>query len=79
METKNPKNLQKKEKSLSDYARYSNLAVQMLVIILAGVWGGIKLDHLLKTSVPWFTIILSFASVMLSLYVSLRDFINMKK
>jgi F0F1-type ATP synthase assembly protein I len=79
MEPKNPNDLQKKEKSLSDYARYSNLAVQMLVIILAGVFGGVKLDRLTKTSVPWFTISLSFAAVILALYVSLRDFINMKK
>lgn len=79
MEPKNPNDRPKKARSLNDYARYSNLAVQMIVIILAGVWGGIKLDHWLKTSFPYFTIILSFSAVMLSLYVSLKDFINLKK
>ena len=43
MEEKKPKNLQKKPKSLSDYARYSSLAFQMVAIILDWVyWGGIK-------------------------------------
>jgi F0F1-type ATP synthase assembly protein I len=79
MDTKNPNDPPKKARSLNDYARYSNLAVQMIVIILAGVWGGIKLDHWLHTSFPYFTLILSFSAVMLSLYVSLKDFIHMKK
>jgi len=78
MDTKIPNDLPKKSKSLSDYARYSNLAVQMIVIILAGVWGGIKLDHWLHTSFPVYTLVLSLAAVMLSLYVSLKDFIKKK-
>jgi hypothetical protein len=56
----------------------THLAVQMIVIILAGVWGGIKLDHRLNTSFPVFTLVLSFSAVMLSLYVSLKDFIKKK-
>jgi len=50
----------------------------MIVIILAGVWGGIKLDHWLHTSFPVYTLVLSLAAVMLSLYVSLKDFIKKK-
>jgi hypothetical protein len=51
----------------------------MVVIILIGVIGGMKLDHWLKPKFPVFTVVLSFLSVMLALYYSLKDFIRMKK
>jgi hypothetical protein len=76
---KNLRNPEKTSKSLSDYARYSNLAVQMIVIILAGVFGGMKLDQWLQPDFPVFTVVLSFASVMLALYTTLKDFIRTKK
>ena len=66
----------KKKKSLDDYARYSSIAFQMLVIILAGVFGGIKLDQWLKLKVPVFTIILSILSVILAIYYVTRDLIK---
>ncbi len=65
--------LRKKKKSLGNYTRYSSIAFQMLVIILIGVFGGIKLDEWLKLSVPVFTIVLSILSVILSIYTVTRD------
>jgi len=51
----------------------------MIAIILVGVFGGIKLDKWLETRFPVFTVVLSFVSVMLALYYSLKDFIRLKK
>jgi len=68
--------LKKKKKSLDSYTRYSSIAFQMLVIILIGVFGGIKLDDWLKLSVPVFTIVLSILAVILSIYTVTRDLIK---
>jgi len=76
---KNLKNPQKTTKGLSDYARYSSMAFQMITIILVGVFGGMKLDKWLGTRFPVFTVVLSFVAVMLALYYSLKDFIRLKK
>ena len=69
----------KRKRSLDDYARYSSIAFQMLAIILAGVFGGIKLDQWLKFETPIFTILLSILSVILAIYYVTRDLIRMGK
>jgi len=51
----------------------------MLIIILVGVFGGIKLDEWLKLSVPVFTIVLSISAVILSIYTVTRDLIKPTK
>jgi|WetSurSiteA1Bulk_404760.scaffolds.fasta_scaffold00175_3 hypothetical protein len=79
MPEKKPKSPEKTAKSLNDYAKYSNLAIQMVVIILIGVIGGMKLDQWLKPGFPVFTVVLSFLSVLLALYNSLKDFLRQKK
>jgi F0F1-type ATP synthase assembly protein I len=53
------------------------MAFQMLVIILAGVFGGFKMDEWLKTK-PLFTIILSLLSVILAIYYVTRDLLKKK-
>ncbi|MBN3035295.1 MAG: AtpZ/AtpI family protein [Bacteroidales bacterium] len=63
---------------MDSYARYSALAFQMLVIILAGVWGGYQLDKWLNTGFPVFTLILSLVSVALAIYYAIRDFLSKK-
>ena len=70
--------LKKKQKNLNDYARFSGIAFQMAVIILAGTFGGIKLDNILKLQVPLFTIILSLLSVGLAIYIVIKEFIAKK-
>jgi F0F1-type ATP synthase assembly protein I len=70
---------EKKKKSLDSYARYSSIAFQMLVIILAGVFGGIKLDEWLELDIPVFTIILSLLSVILAIYYVTRDLLRSGK
>ena len=44
------------------------MAFEMLLIILIGVFGGIKLDQWLNLKAPVFTIILSILAVILSIY-----------
>ena len=63
------------KKNLDQYARYSNMAFQMLVIILAGVFGGFKIDQWLHSR-PVFTIILSLLAVFLSIYFVVKDLLR---
>jgi F0F1-type ATP synthase assembly protein I len=62
-------------KNLSVYARYSGMAIQMLAIILLGVFAGFKLDKWLHTR-PILTVILSIVSVALSIYFVTKDLIR---
>jgi len=66
------------KKQLEFYARYSSLALQMLVIIGVGVFAGIKLDAWLKTGFPVFTVVLSILSVILSIYQATSDLLKKK-
>jgi F0F1-type ATP synthase assembly protein I len=67
--------LDQKKRQLNAYARYSSIALQMLVIILIGVFGGFKIDHWLHTQ-PVFTIILSIVSVVLAIYYVTKDLLK---
>ncbi len=61
------------KKELSGYARYSNLAFQMLAIIGIGVFGGVKIDEWLNLKFPVFTLILSVLAVSAAIYSAIRD------
>jgi F0F1-type ATP synthase assembly protein I len=65
------------KRALSNYARYSSMGFQMLVIILLGMVGGYKLDQWLHIK-PILTIILSLSSVILSIYIVTRDLLKKK-
>lgn len=71
----NPKN---QKNSLPDFAKYSSLGLQMLVIIAVGVFGGYKLDKYLNFKFPLFTVIFSFLSVAFAIYYAIKDFIRKK-
>ncbi|HNR41977.1 MAG TPA: AtpZ/AtpI family protein [Bacteroidales bacterium] len=71
---KNPKS--PSNKGLHDFAKYSGLAFQMLVIIAAMTWGGVKLDEVLGLSTPVFTIVLSLLGVFAGIYTAIKDFIK---
>lgn len=75
MDGKPEKNIEPR-KPLNDYARYSGMAVQMIAIILIGVWGGIKLDAYLFLQFPVFTLVLTLLSVFLSMFFVMRDFLK---
>ncbi len=69
----------KKKKYLDNYARYSSIALQMLAIILLGVFGGVKLDEWINTGFPVFTVILSILSVIAAIYVVIKDLLKNNK
>lgn len=56
-----------------DYLRYSSLAFQLLVLILAGAWLGDWLDERMQTSQPYFTAVLSLIGVVAGMYQLYRD------
>lgn len=68
----------KKRNQLSNYARYSTIAVELIVIVLAGVFLGVKLDDWIDTGMPIFTVLFSMGAIVLALYATLRDFIKKK-
>ncbi|MFH0865597.1 MAG: AtpZ/AtpI family protein [Bacteroidota bacterium] len=71
----NPRN---QKNSLPEFARYSSLGLQMLVIIAGGVFGGYKLDKYLNFKFPVFTVVFSFLSVAFAIYYAIKDFIKKK-
>jgi F0F1-type ATP synthase assembly protein I len=79
MQEKNPINPEKTAKSLNSYAKYSNMAFQMIAIILIGVFGGIKLDHWLNMKFPLFTVIFSLLATGLSVYNGIKDLLKIKQ
>ena len=76
--TDNQKNQEKKQENdgLNAYAKYTGLGIQMVVIILACVWGGRELDKYLAFKTPVFTIVLSLLGVFAAIYTAVRDFIK---
>jgi F0F1-type ATP synthase assembly protein I len=78
MPKKEEDRLRKNKERLNNYAKYSGIVFQMLVIIGLGVYGGIKLDEWLHTKFPVFTVVLSFLSVILAIYYVIKEFINFK-
>jgi F0F1-type ATP synthase assembly protein I len=52
------------------------MATQMAVTIFLGVWGGMKLDQYFETKIPVYTLILSLVSVVLAVYMVIRDFLR---
>jgi F0F1-type ATP synthase assembly protein I len=80
---RNPKTKKtKKDKDqspLKEYAKYSSLGFQMLVIILLGVFGGMKLDESVGSiDFPLFTLVFTVLAVFLAIYFAIKDFIRFK-
>ncbi|MCK5462569.1 MAG: AtpZ/AtpI family protein, partial [Bacteroidales bacterium] len=69
---------QSRKSALSDYGRYSSLAFQMIAIILVGVFGGVKLDKIVKWEFPVFTLVLTILAVLMSMYYAVKDLIRKK-
>lgn len=67
-----------KDSSLKEYAKYSSLAFQMIIIIVGGTLIGIKLDQWLQWAFPLFKVVFPILSVFLALYVALKDIIKKK-
>jgi F0F1-type ATP synthase assembly protein I len=66
-----PQNSQKKPQI--DYLRYSGLAFQLVVLILAGAWLGDWLDGRFGTQQPYWTAAFSLLGVLIGMYQLYRD------
>jgi F0F1-type ATP synthase assembly protein I len=60
------------DNQLKFYAKYSSLGLQMIVMIVAGAFGGKALDDWLQTSFPVFTLILTVGSVIGAMLYAMR-------
>ena len=74
-----PEKNQSPQKQPNNFIKYSNLGIQMAVIIGFGCWGGYKLDQRYPNQYNVYTIILSLVSIFTALYLVLKDFIIPKK
>jgi hypothetical protein len=48
----------------------------MIVIVLAGAFGGIGLDRWIRWGFPLFTFLLSILGVAIAIYVAIKDFLK---
>jgi hypothetical protein len=71
-------NQSSKKPPYHNYVKYSTIAFQMMAIIGAGVIGGVQLDKLLNLKFPVFTVALSIVSVVLGVYLTIKDLIKFK-
>ena len=63
----------KKNNPLSFYAKYSALAFEMIIIILAGAFGGRELDKIVKWDFPVFTLTLTLLAAAGAILFGVRD------
>ncbi|MGB4655716.1 MAG: AtpZ/AtpI family protein [Bacteroidales bacterium] len=62
-----------KKRPLYYYAKYSSLALQMIIIIGIGCFAGIKLDKWLDINFPIFTVSLTLFAVAAAIYLGIKD------
>lgn len=65
-----------KRKQPNAFLKYSTMATQMAIIIVAGALGGMQLDKYFQTSTPWFTGGLTIAAVILAMYSVIKDLLK---
>lgn len=63
----------KNKRPLFYYAKYSSLALQMVIIIGLGCFAGIKLDKWLNINFPIFTVSLTLFAVAAAIYIGIKD------
>lgn len=68
----------KPSRSFNNIVRYSNIAFQMIVIVVAGTFGGKFLDSKLNWSFPVLTLVGALGSVAIAMYLAMRDFLKKK-
>ncbi|MEQ8325139.1 MAG: AtpZ/AtpI family protein [Vicingaceae bacterium] len=59
--------------SSREFIKYTNIALRMIVIILVGVYAGMKLDEYLAYERPYITMLLSVLSVGVAMWIIIRD------
>ena len=61
---------------LKDYAKYSSLLIQMIVIATVGILGGIELDKLFKIKDHIFTITLTIIMTLVAIFHLFRTLLK---
>ena len=69
----------KPKRPLSQYAKFSGILFQMIAIIGLGTFIGIKLDERYPNKNNLYTVILVTFSVVLSIYVAVKQIIKLSK
>ena len=69
-------NQKKNPSRLNAYAKYSGIAVQMMVIIAGGTYGGFRLDRCLEWKIPVFTVLLSLCGVGFAIWYAVKDLLK---
>lgn len=73
------KNKKRKNNPLGFYAKYSALAFEMIIIILAGAFGGRELDKVVKWNFPVFTLTLTLLGAVGAILYGARDLFRRNK
>lgn len=74
---KNEQNQSEEEgKAVNAYAKYTGLAVQMIVVIGAFAFAGYQIDEATRHQTKWVTAALSLTGVFVSLYLVIRSVKN---
>ena len=71
-----PENRRQTQNRFNACARLSSLAIQMMVVIAAGTYGGFRLDKYLGWKFPVFTVVLSMLSVVAAIWYAIKDFLK---
>lgn len=58
---------------LSDYARYSNLALKMIAVVLAAFFIGWQVDKWTSIGFPLFTLLLSIGALIMIMLLLIKD------
>ncbi len=64
------------QNQLNAYAKYSSLAIQMMLIIAIGTYGGFHLDKYIGWKFPVCTVVLSLLSVGVAIWYAVKDLLK---
>lgn len=70
------KRLKKEKKQFDSFIRYPDIGIQMLVIIAAGAFGGLRFDQGADNKIPVFLLTLFTPSMPIAIYHAIKDFIR---
>ena len=70
------KPLRQTDKPAKNSLQYTGMAMQMLIPIVIGFVGGMKLDNYLQNKIPYLTLILGLGGVATGIYLAIKDFIK---
>ncbi|MGM0634680.1 MAG: AtpZ/AtpI family protein [Bacteroidota bacterium] len=79
MKNQNQKEKEKKNKLLKNWAFFTGIALQMMIVIGGSVWLGIWLDEKFNNEFPLLTVILSLLGVFAALaqvLIALKKYLN---